>query len=144
MRFFEYLGQIILNSFANAREFIQLFAETVASIFVPPFRYKEILRHIYFIGNESAPIVFICVAFAASVTIIETSFHMKIVIQNDSMVPGFASILILRELGSVISCLLIGSRVGVYDEYKRATFISYFRSCGFALYGFSNHGPQAF
>lgn len=37
---------------------------------------------------------------------------MKIVIQNDSMVPGFASLIILRELGAVVTGLLITSRVG--------------------------------
>lgn len=37
---------------------------------------------------------------------------MKLVIQNDSMVPGFAAMLILRELGAVVSSLLLTSRVG--------------------------------
>jgi phospholipid/cholesterol/gamma-HCH transport system permease protein len=52
------------------------------------------------------------VTFAAAVTIIESSFHMKIVVQNDALVPGFASLLILRELGSVTAALLLASRVG--------------------------------
>jgi len=34
------------------------------------------------------------------------------VIQNDSMVPGFAALLILRELGAVVTALLVTSRVG--------------------------------
>ena len=37
---------------------------------------------------------------------------MKMIIHNDSMVPGFASMLILRELGAVVSSLLLTSRVG--------------------------------
>jgi phospholipid/cholesterol/gamma-HCH transport system permease protein len=37
---------------------------------------------------------------------------MKMVIQNDSMVPGFAAMLILRELGAVVTALLLTSRVG--------------------------------
>ena len=57
-------------------------------------------------------IVIFCVSFAAMVTILESSFHMKIVIQNDSMVPGFAAMLILRELGAVVTALLVTSRVG--------------------------------
>jgi phospholipid/cholesterol/gamma-HCH transport system permease protein len=52
------------------------------------------------------------VAFAAMVTILESSFHMKLLIQNDSMVPGFAAMLILRELGAVLTALLLTSRVG--------------------------------
>jgi phospholipid/cholesterol/gamma-HCH transport system permease protein len=56
--------------------------------------------------------VVFCVSFAAIVTILESSFHMKLVIQNDSMVPGFAAMLILRELGAVVTALLLTSRVG--------------------------------
>jgi phospholipid/cholesterol/gamma-HCH transport system permease protein len=37
---------------------------------------------------------------------------MKLVIQSDAMVPGFAAMLILRELGVVVTALLLTSRVG--------------------------------
>ena len=37
---------------------------------------------------------------------------MKLVVQNDALVPGFAALLILRELGVVVSALLLTSRVG--------------------------------
>jgi phospholipid/cholesterol/gamma-HCH transport system permease protein len=37
---------------------------------------------------------------------------MKLVIQNDALVPGFAALLILRELGAVVTALLVTSRVG--------------------------------
>lgn len=75
-------------------------------------RKKELLQQIYFMANGSLPIIVFCVAFAAMVTILESSFHMKLVIQNDSMVPGFAAMLILRELGAVVTALLFTSRVG--------------------------------
>ncbi len=42
----------------------------------------------------------------------ESSYHMKLVIHNDALVPGFAALLILRELGAVVSALLLTSRVG--------------------------------
>lgn len=76
------------------------------------FRWKETFEQLYFIGNGSLIIIAFCVSFAAMVTILESSFHMKIVIQNDSMVPGFAAMLILRELAAVVTALLLTSRVG--------------------------------
>lgn len=76
------------------------------------FRWKETFEQLYFIGNGSLIIIVFCVCFAAMVTILESSFHMKIVIQNDSMVPGFAAMLILRELAAVVTALLLTSRVG--------------------------------
>lgn len=75
-------------------------------------RVQDTLKQLYFIGNGSLFIVVFCVCFAAMVTILESSFHMKLIIQNDSMVPGFASMLILRELGAVVTALLMTSRVG--------------------------------
>ena len=75
-------------------------------------RIKETVQQLHFVANQSAPIILLCVCFAATVTILESSFHMKLVIQNDSLVPGFAAMLILRELGAVVTALLLTSRVG--------------------------------
>lgn len=75
-------------------------------------RYKETLQQTHFVAVQSLPIVVFCVCFAAMVTVLESSYHMKLVIQNDSMVPGFAAMLILRELGAVVTALLLTSRVG--------------------------------
>jgi phospholipid/cholesterol/gamma-HCH transport system permease protein len=93
-------------------DFINLFFQTLFRLFSPPFRWKEILKQIAIIGFDSAPMILFCVVFAAIVTIIEASFHMKIVLGDDSLVPGFAAVLILRELGVVVTALLITSKVG--------------------------------
>tara|TARA_B100001248_G_scaffold244985_1_gene214470 strand:- start:1046 stop:1786 length:741 start_codon:yes stop_codon:yes gene_type:complete len=97
---------------ASVNQLLQIVAIGVLSIFRPPYRWKNYLREISFVGSESFLVVIICVSFAAIVTIIEASYHMTLVVQSDAMVPGFASLLIIRELGSVITALLIGSRVG--------------------------------
>lgn len=90
----------------------QFFLNTLSAI--PSFykRKKTILEQIDFIAVQSAPIIFISVSFAAVVTVLESSFHMKLVIQSDFMVPGFSAILILRELGAIVTGLLLTSRVG--------------------------------
>jgi phospholipid/cholesterol/gamma-HCH transport system permease protein len=106
------LNSRLLYLYESVAEFLLLFGRTLSGAITPPFRFKDIVRQVYFVANESALIIVFCVSFAAIVTIVEASFHMKIVIQNDVMVPGFASLLILRELGSVVTALLITSRVG--------------------------------
>lgn len=87
-------------------------ATALIEVFRPPFRFSETFRQLHFVANQSLPIIIFCVCFAAMVTILESSYHMKLVIQNDSMVPGFAAMLILRELGAVVTALLLTSRVG--------------------------------
>ncbi|MEZ4873736.1 MAG: ABC transporter permease [Bdellovibrionales bacterium] len=105
-------GRIVIRATNTAGEFFYLFFMTLVELVRPPYRWKDIFKQLNFVMVESAPIVVFCVCSAAAVTIIESSFHMKIAIKNDELVPGFAALLILRELGVVISALLITSRVG--------------------------------
>lgn len=102
----------LADSISGTLEFIHLFFKTLGQTFVPPFRLKDIFRQLNFMAVESATVVIFCLCFAAVVTIIEASFHMKLVIQNDALVPGFAALLIIRELGAVVAALLVTSRVG--------------------------------
>lgn len=110
--FFNRIGRKIIESYRASRDFLSLFGKTIVQTFVPPYRKKDILKQINFVAVESAPMVVFCLCFAAVVTIIESSFHMKLVIHNDALVPGFAALLIIRELGAVVAALLMTSRVG--------------------------------
>ena len=101
-----------LNRSSMLLDFFKLFGQTLVRTVTPPYRLKDVIRQLVFVAWESAPVVLFSVCFAAVVTIMEASFHMKLVIQNDSLVPGFAAALILRELGAVVTALLITSRVG--------------------------------
>lgn len=96
----------------GAVAFVDMSFAAVWRLVIPPFRWREMIQQINFVANGSLLIIVFCVSFAAMVTILEASFHMKLVIQNDSMVPGFAALLILRELGAVVTALLLTSRVG--------------------------------
>ena len=74
--------------------------------------FKLHLEQIEFVANQSLPLVLFSVGFAAFVTILESSYHMKIVVQTDAFVPGFATLLILRELAVIVTGLLLVARVG--------------------------------
>lgn len=95
-----------------AADFSIYLVHAAKTILTPPYRPKDILAQLEFVAWQSLPVILFCVCFAAIVTIIESSFHMKLVVQNDALVPGFAALLILRELGVVVSALLLTSRVG--------------------------------
>lgn len=94
------------------RDFLLFFSRSIAATVTPPYRIADILNQIEFVAWQSAPVVVFSVCFAAMVTIMESSYHMKLIIHNDALVPGFAALLILRELGAVVSSLLLTSRVG--------------------------------
>lgn len=92
--------------------FLYLLKSTIGGFFTEGVRFKEVFRHIDEMGYKSLNIIVICVSFAASVTILEASFHMKLVLHDDSLVPGFASMLIVRELAVVVMSLLLSAKIG--------------------------------
>lgn len=73
---------------------------------------RDFLHELERLAVNDLWILLLCICAAAMVTILEASFHMKMVIQSDAMVPGFASALIVRELGVVVMALLITARAG--------------------------------
>src|ERR1700677_2124559 len=94
------------------RDLLKYLANAISATISPPYRLHDIANQLVFVAWESAPVIVFSVCSAAMVTIMESSYHMKLVIQNDALVPGFAAMLILRELGAVVAALLLTSRVG--------------------------------
>ena len=75
-------------------------------------RIHEALEQMYFLGVQSLPIVFISLGFVGLMMILELAFHMRLVLKHDALVPAFSAVLMVRELGPVITCLLLTSRIG--------------------------------
>ena len=73
------------------RDFFIYFRRTTFTAMTPPLRVADVFKQLEFVAWQSLPVILFCVSFAAVVTIIESSFHMKLVIQNDALVPGFAA-----------------------------------------------------
>lgn len=92
--------------------FLALFSATIQSLFSHGLRFKEVIRYLDQLAYRSLNIITVCVSFAAAVTILEASFHMKLVLHDDSLVPGFASMLIVRELAVVVMSLLLAAKIG--------------------------------
>lgn len=109
---FYLLGKSVTFGAKFSAGFGALMAQTFLRSLMPPYRIKDFINQLNFVAVESLPIILICGCSAAMVTIIESAFHMRILISNDSLVPGFAVLLILRELGTIITGLLLTSRVG--------------------------------
>lgn len=110
--FLDSVGAGVLVLWNSIADFGRYTKECTKSLFTPPFRFKETVEQVYVIGVQSTPVILFCVSFAAAVTLLEYAYHMKLVVQSTAMVPGFAALLILRELGAMLTALLLTSRVG--------------------------------
>lgn len=76
------------------------------------FRREETLEQMYLLGVQSVPIIFVSLGFVGLMMVLELAFHMRLVLKHDALVPAFSAVLMVRELGPVIACLLLTSRIG--------------------------------
>jgi phospholipid/cholesterol/gamma-HCH transport system permease protein len=102
--------------FAGAAGMLHLVFESFSALFSQlvffRFRFRETMNQMYLVGVQSLPVIVFSITFISVMLITEFSFHMKLVLRQDSLVPAFATILLVRELGPVLTCLLLTSRVG--------------------------------
>lgn len=103
--FFRVAGEITLLWFKALKEFLwELVHGRV--------RFKLTLDYMYTLGVESAPLVLFSMAVVSLMSVLEFSFHMKLVLRQDSLVPAFSTVLMVRELAPVVTAMLLASRVG--------------------------------
>lgn len=91
---------------------MQVTGRTFSSIFARRFTAKEVLRQLYEFGNGCLGIVTLCVTFMGVIIFLEYSYHVKLIINNDSLVPGFSMIMLTRELAPAVTALLLVSKMG--------------------------------
>ncbi len=77
-----------------------------------PYRFREIIQHMYLIGVGSLPIIAISTAFAGFVVTGQIAYHMDLALHTVEIIPGFSGQFVFRELGIVIPALLMVSKVG--------------------------------
>jgi phospholipid/cholesterol/gamma-HCH transport system permease protein len=100
VRFVQYLGEVVL-----------LAADTFRSIFTHRIRWKLFLNQIVEIGLLSQLVVVITGAFTGAVFAAQTFFQFN-KLGMGSAVGAVVSVSILRELGPVLTALMVTGRVG--------------------------------
>jgi len=75
-------------------------------------RGKEIIKQIYDCAVLSAPIIVFSLAIVSLMSVLEFSWHMKVVLRQDALVPAFSLVLTVREVAPVVTAMLLSSRVG--------------------------------
>ena len=110
------IGKFAIESFAGTIGLLFLFCETFVGIVGQALqfrlRFREIISQTHAIAVESLSIIVVSIVFISLMLVLEFSYHMKLVLRHDSLVPAFSTVLMLRELGPVMACLILGSRVG--------------------------------
>jgi phospholipid/cholesterol/gamma-HCH transport system permease protein len=100
LRFVQYLGEVVL-----------LAADTFMSIFTRKLRWKLFLNQVVEVGLLSQLVVVITGAFTGAVFAAQTFFQFN-KLGMGSATGAVVSVAILRELGPVLTALMVAGRVG--------------------------------
>lgn len=107
----ELLGRNVLKSVDSFGSFMLFLMRFFQWVLVPPFRWKLFIDQLYFIGNKSVFIICLAGAFTGMVMAYQTYFGFKI-INVDSLVGPIVALSLAKELGPVLTGLIIAGRAG--------------------------------
>ena len=99
------------NAFASFGRVSVLFLDTMRAIFAKRFRIRDLVEQLHFIGVKSQSVVLLTGAFTGMVMCAQfyIQFHK---VKMDSAVMSVVSVAMARELGAVLTSLMIAGRVG--------------------------------
>ncbi len=110
-RFFEILGQSALRFVDYLGGVAMLIGEALRSMVTQRPRWRETIFQTYSIGVKSLPVVLLTGGFIGMVFAAQTYFQFHKVRMDTSTGPAVA-IALARELGPIITSLMIAGRVG--------------------------------
>lgn len=87
------------------------FIESVKWWFKRPFRFGELFQHIEFVGNKSLVIIFLTGLFTGLVFAFQAWVGLSIV-NADNLIGPMTGLAVTRELGPVLTGLIISARAG--------------------------------
>lgn len=107
----ESVGRQTLGAFGSAGRFAELAVETIRSVFRRPFDVRALSTQVVRVGINSVPVVLLTAAFTGAVLALQTytgfsRFHAQ------GYVGSLVSISLMRELGPVLTALMVAGRAG--------------------------------
>lgn len=111
MLFIRFLGSVFLSIFEYLGSLLTLALESVYSLCKTPIRWRLALRQILEVGYRSQLVVIVTGAFTGAVFGAQTYFQFHR-ISMDTAVGAVVAVSMFRELGPVLTGLMVAGRVG--------------------------------
>jgi len=108
---FDFVGLKVLKGLEESGRIIILFCKTLILIFRPPFDLRSLLKQIEQVGVNSIPVVLITGAFTGMVLALQSYTGFKR-FNAEAFVGTVVALSMTRELGPVLSGLMVSGRVG--------------------------------
>ena len=109
--FFITLGARVISFMYFLGGLFTLSAQTVYLIFVPPYKKDRIFEQAKKAGFDSLPIVTLVSLFIGFIFALQTAYFMQR-IGSEIYIASLVALSIVRELGPVITALVVAGRVG--------------------------------
>src|SRR5688572_5896215 len=106
-----YSGRATFSLLNYLGELALLFAETIRALFVAPIRWRLFLRQLVEVGFRSQLVVVVTGAFTGAVFAAQTYFQFSR-LGMESAVGAVVAVSMFRELGPVLTGLMVAGRVG--------------------------------
>jgi len=111
LHFLYFLGRYCLQAIRHTGKIFMLFFETIYWMITPPFEKKNVLNQMENIGIKSLPVVLITGAFTGMVLVVQTYYQFRR-LSVESGVGAVVGFSMTRELGPVLTALILAGRVG--------------------------------
>ena len=111
MRFFEYLGRSALNFFEEIGDVVIFFYHALYWLVRSPFYIRETFKQMEFIGVRSSSVVLLTGLFTGMVMSLQAEYGFRL-FGAESLVGSTTTLGLLRELGPVLSSLMVTARAG--------------------------------
>jgi phospholipid/cholesterol/gamma-HCH transport system permease protein len=111
LNLFRWIGNYTIRFVEEAGKIMVLFVRTLSWIFRPPLERKEIFKQMEEVGIRSFPVVTITSAFTGMVLALQSFTGFKR-FGAETMVGTVVALSMTRELGPVLTGLMVSGRVG--------------------------------
>ncbi len=111
LRFFEYIGAKVLSILEEMGRIVSLFVNVLLWSLRPPIRLRLLFKQMEFVGVNSTLIVMLTGAFTGAVLALQTYYGFR-KFSAESLVGSTVALSLTRELGPVLTGLMVTGRVG--------------------------------
>ncbi|HAM53574.1 MAG TPA: ABC transporter permease [Nitrospiraceae bacterium] len=105
------LGSWVLATLWTMGHMFLFLINSCSFAFIPPFKFRQLLREIRFIGTKSMTVIFLMGSFTGMVLALQI-YHTLSKFGSEAMLGPAVSLSLIRELGPVLCALTITGRAG--------------------------------
>jgi phospholipid/cholesterol/gamma-HCH transport system permease protein len=105
------MGSWFLSKLSRMGHMFLFLIHSIYFIFVPPFKFNVLLRQIRFLGSKSMVVIILTGSFTGMVLALQLFYTLR-KFGSDALLGPAIALSLIRELGPVLSALMITGRAG--------------------------------